>query len=801
VTPEISALKFTAYLVAGALAGVLSGAWPAAASDWYVAPGGAGSGTSGAPFGRVQDAINVAQAGDTIVVRPGTYNETLSTVRPGAAGAPIVIRAEQGSGTVLVTAIGRVATFNHPYITVDGLIFDGQYGQDRAIRVTSTANFLVLRNSEVRRASRNVLEIFGPTGVLIENCLIHHALQFDPIEGRLDAHGISAGPVHDLTIRNTEIHTFSGDGLQVDPGRSAPGWTNVLVEHSHIWLQPLPAAENGFPAGVVPGENAIDTKAGAGFPRATIVLRDIVASGFKDLPSSVPPNQAAFNLKENVDAIVDGVTVYDSEIAFRLRDPANVLVKNSVVYNTLKAVRYENNITNLRFWNNTIGANVPTVFQAASASPSGLDIRNLLVLGSLPPEALGGSNLSVDASAFVNAAANDYHLAAGSSAIDVGATISEVTTDRDGISRPQGVAYDVGAYERTGGGGGGTNAPPTVTITSPADGSSSLVGQSISISASAFDSDGSVTQVAFFADGQLLSVDSSAPYSFAWSTGSAGSHTLTAVATDNRSATGTSADVHITVSTGGGGGGTSPDGTRLPPATQIVDDSGVVWTIAGNVILRNGQQTGGLGSILTWCGGQIRVFGVDNQWWRWTGGSWTPIGPTDPCGGGSPPPAGTSPDGTRLPPASQIVDDSGAVWTIAGNVILRNGQQTGGLGTIITWCGAQIRVFGVDNQWWRWTGGWTPIGPTDPCSGATPPPAGTSPDGTRLPPATQIVDDSGAVWTIDGLLILRNGQQTGGLGTTITWCGGRIHVFGTDNQWWRWTGDGWTPVGTADPCG
>ena len=387
------------------------------------------------------------------MVRPGTYNEALTTVRPGAPGAPIVIRAEQGPGTVLVTALGRVATFNHPYTIVDGFIFDGQYGPDRTIRVTSAANFLVLRNTEVRRASRNVLEIFGPTGVLIENCLIHHALQFDPIEGRLDAHGISAGPVHDLTIRNTEIHTFSGDGLQVDPGRSAPGWTNVLVEHSRIWLQPLPAAENGFPAGVVPGENAIDTKASSGFPRATIVIRDIVASGFKDLPSSVPPNQAAFNLKENIDAIVDGVTVYDSEIAFRLRGPALVLVKNAVVFNTLKAVRYENDITNLRFWNNTIGVNVPTVFQAASASPSGLDIRNLLVLGSLPPEASGGSNLSVDAGAFVNAAANDYHLAAGSSAIDVGVPITEVTTDRDAVARPQGAAYDVGAYEWAGSGG------------------------------------------------------------------------------------------------------------------------------------------------------------------------------------------------------------------------------------------------------------------------------------------------------------------------------------------------------------
>ena len=198
--------------------------------------------------------------------------------------------------------------------------------------------------------------------------------------------------------------------------------------------------------------------------------------------------------------------------------------------------------------------------------------------------------------------------------------------------------------------------------------------------------------------------------------------------------------------------------------------------------------------------------GVDNQWWRWTGGGWSPVGTTDPCGGAAPappPPQGTSPDGTRLPPASQIVDASGGTWTIAGVSILRNGQQTGGLGTIITWCGGQIHVMGVDNQWWRWIGGgWSPVGTTDPCGGAAPaPPSGTSPDGARLPPASQIVDASGATWTIAGVSILRNGQQTGGWGTIITWCGGQIRVLGVDNQWWRWTGGGWSPVGTIDPCG
>jgi hypothetical protein len=46
----------------------------------------------------------------------------------------------------------------------------------------------------------------------------------------------------------------------------------------------------------------------------------------------------------------------------------------------------------------------------------------------------------------------DYHLASGSAAIDTGTTVASVTDDFDGTSRPQGSAYDKGAYEYQGGG-------------------------------------------------------------------------------------------------------------------------------------------------------------------------------------------------------------------------------------------------------------------------------------------------------------------------------------------------------------
>jgi hypothetical protein len=293
----------------------------------------------------------------------------------------------------------------------------------------------------------------SPTDVLIENCLIHHAL--NPSAGRTDAHGIAASAVRRLTIRNTEIHTYSGDGIQLDPARAAPGWTDVLVERCRIWLGPLPRAENGFPAGAIPGENAIDTKASGRFDRARLTIRDTEAWGFQH---GLLQNMAAFNLKENIDAVLDGITVHDSEIAFRLRGPgpnggARVTLANAVIYGADVAFRYEDNIERLQVWNCTLGRDVGRPFVAASSNRSGLDVQNLLLLGdALPGEAAAATNRVVDATSFVDpGAGHDYRLRPGSPAVDAGVTLPAVRHDRAGTSRPQGRAYDIGAYERSGG--------------------------------------------------------------------------------------------------------------------------------------------------------------------------------------------------------------------------------------------------------------------------------------------------------------------------------------------------------------
>lgn len=417
---------------------------PAHAAEWFVAPDAVGTGSGSFPFGRIQDALNAARAGDVITVAPGTYTEVLMTVRGGTEGEPITLRSAQAR-TAVVTRAGRVLTVGHPHVIVDGFIFDGQYGADDTVRVTGDGDYLELRNTEVRRSSRDLVDLGNPDGVVIERCLLHHAL--NAARGRTDAHGVVAGAVHNLTIRDTEIHTFSGDGLQLDPARAAPGWDQITVERSKIWLEPLKAAENGFPVGVVPGENAIDTKESPMHVRSRLLVRDTIASGFR---GGLINNMAAFNLKENVDVTVDGVTVFDSEIAFRLRGPgtgARVLIKNAVVHDVETAFRYEDNISDLRIFNSTVGLHVTRAFLAAAAPNAIIDVRNLLSVQEVPPFVGARSSLRATASAFVDAKAHDYHLAPRSPAVDAGERLDVVTIDRDRVERPQGAAFDVGAYE------------------------------------------------------------------------------------------------------------------------------------------------------------------------------------------------------------------------------------------------------------------------------------------------------------------------------------------------------------------
>jgi hypothetical protein len=93
-----------------------------------------------------------------------------------------------------------------------------------------------------------------------------------------------------------------------------------------------------------------------------------------------------------------------------------------------------------------------------------------------------------------------------------------------------------------------TNQSPTVSVTSPANSASFTAGGNITINANATDADGTISKVEFYQGANKLGEDLVSPYSLIWNTVAAGNYSLTAVATDNGTASTTSSVVSITVS-------------------------------------------------------------------------------------------------------------------------------------------------------------------------------------------------------------------------------------------------------------
>ena len=92
-------------------------------------------------------------------------------------------------------------------------------------------------------------------------------------------------------------------------------------------------------------------------------------------------------------------------------------------------------------------------------------------------------------------------------------------------------------------------APPTVSITSPANGATFAIGTPIAITADANDADGTVSQVEFFVDGTSIGIDLSAPFEAVYTGTTEASHVLTAIATDNEGQSTISAPVNFNVVT------------------------------------------------------------------------------------------------------------------------------------------------------------------------------------------------------------------------------------------------------------
>jgi len=136
--------------------------------------------------------------------------------------------------------------------------------------------------------------------------------------------------------------------------------------------------------------------------------------------------------------------------------------------------------------------------------------------------------------------------------------------------------------------GGGGNPAPTVSLTSPTANQAFASGAAVPLAATATDSNGTITNVVFRVDGNVVNTDTSSPYSFSATGLANGTHSATATATDNGGASTTSTPVSFTI---GGGGNPAPTVSLTSPTANQSFASGAAVPLAATASDSNGTIT------------------------------------------------------------------------------------------------------------------------------------------------------------------------------------------------------------------
>jgi hypothetical protein len=393
-------------------------------------------GTPSAPWRTIRQAVNTMVGGDTTIVLAGKYNESVTTVRSGKAGHRITIRA-----------FGRVVTktFNidHDYITIDGFEMTAA---NQAYMMTITGSHCELLNSTIHDtgASWGVLRMNSTT---LTGCLIRGNRFYS-----------STGPGNDLPLIIVSGRNNVIEGNEIGPAKDLDvfrvwGDGNVIRDNyiHDITFSPGSVAHmDVFQTFGVGGEGKVVAR-NIVFERNRIINFDGQicmtehngsAAGMRDWDVR---NNVFVNVPQQANIGIPNMRFYNNTFY-------NVGASNELVLYTYDSLP-KGESTGARIFNNIIiaAANLDRYSGAISISGPGVsaDYNYVANVNGFRPlrgftEAHG---INGGDPRFVDVSAHVFDLRPGSPAIDQGMTLTGFGEDFSGTARPQGRAWEMGAFE------------------------------------------------------------------------------------------------------------------------------------------------------------------------------------------------------------------------------------------------------------------------------------------------------------------------------------------------------------------
>ncbi|TAL57929.1 MAG: T9SS type A sorting domain-containing protein [Bacteroidetes bacterium] len=364
---------------------------------YYAAANGSDSnpGTINQPFLTLNYGVSFLSAGDTLYVMSGTYDESLVHTIPAGTSwtAPVTVAAYPGDIVTLKpnAGAGDVLRFVGPqqYIVIDGLILDGVNTIHEVVKITWSGGG-------------------DAHHIRIQNCEIKNS----PGQGILTSRDANYNEFINLKVHDNGASDFD-HGLYIAS-------SNNLVEGCEIY-------QNGGWGVHVYDENY-------------------------------------WNANNNIiraNKIYNNARIGNRGRGIILSSGTDNIACNNLIWGNNGGIQINYNVANSQVYNNTIWANnggdglyAEGIYIGSGSS--GAIIKNNICwqnnsggISDYGAATTLSNNLTSDPQ-FVNAAGADFHLQPGSPAIDAGLNLSpDVVDDFSGTLRPQGLDYDIGAYEYT----------------------------------------------------------------------------------------------------------------------------------------------------------------------------------------------------------------------------------------------------------------------------------------------------------------------------------------------------------------
>lgn len=400
-------------------------------TTYYVATTGSdgAAGSSSAPWKTLSKAMSASlKAGDEVVVRSGTYNESLNIQKSGSASGYITIRSEvEGGAKIVASGSNNGINISANYVIVDG--FDVKGAGSHGIMANDVHHTQVLNNT---------VHDAGASGIQ------YNYSDFITIEGNTTFGNASNGWFSGISIyQNRNIAGDTSNSVRTIVKNNV-SYDNVTTSGGHsdgngIIIDDFRSTQNSsyspYKGSTLVEGNLVYSNGGKGVQVAwsdNVTVRNNTAwHNNVDNQNSGTWRGEFSNQDSNNNTWVNNIAVADPS-----RNSNNVAIGD---YGDNTNVKWFNNLT----YNGTAGK--------ASLNTDG---------GNTGPTAANGNLLGVDPK-FVNAAGGNFHLSDSSPGINKGSSAYGLAAvDLGGGDRVVGIV-DLGAYES------GTTTTPTPTNHAP----------------------------------------------------------------------------------------------------------------------------------------------------------------------------------------------------------------------------------------------------------------------------------------------------------------------------------------------